>query len=125
MRTSLVALLVALAVAAFASPARAEDPKGAPPAVPEYVDWKPTVAEAADLAKKENKPLFVAINVAVFVVMAANGVSARTPTPDDLVRWGANTWTRSLDDQPWRRLYVVLGKDAPVPFKRAAPADHR
>lgn len=49
-------------------------------------------------------PLFVAINVAVFVVMAANGVSARTPTPDDLVRWGANTWTRSLDDQPWRLL---------------------
>ena len=37
---------------------------------------------------------------------------------------GGHTW-RLVDDQPWRRLYVVLGKDAPVPFKRAAPQDHR
>ena len=37
---------------------------------------------------------------------------------------GGHTW-RLVDDQPWRRLYVVLGKDAPVPFKRAVPADHR
>jgi hypothetical protein len=37
---------------------------------------------------------------------------------------GGHTW-RLVDDQPWRRLYVVLGKDAPVPFKRATPQDHR
>jgi hypothetical protein len=37
---------------------------------------------------------------------------------------GGHTW-RLVDDQPWRRLYVVLGKDAPVPFKRATLADHR
>lgn len=31
---------------------------------------------------------------------------------------GGHTW-RLVDDQPWRRLYVVLAKDATVPFKRA------
>jgi hypothetical protein len=31
---------------------------------------------------------------------------------------GGHTW-KLVDDQPWRRVYVVLGKDAPVPFKRA------
>ena len=37
---------------------------------------------------------------------------------------GGHTW-RLVDDQPWRRLYVVLGKDAPVPFKRATPEERR
>ncbi len=49
-------------------------------------------------------PLFAAINVAVFVVLVANGVSARMPDPQDLLRFGANHWTRSLDDEPWRLL---------------------
>lgn len=31
---------------------------------------------------------------------------------------GGHTW-KLVDDQPWRRLYVVLAKDAVVPFKRA------
>jgi quercetin dioxygenase-like cupin family protein len=31
---------------------------------------------------------------------------------------GGHTW-RLVDDQPWRRVYVVLGSDVPVPFKRA------
>ena len=31
---------------------------------------------------------------------------------------GGHTW-RLVDDQPWRRVYVVLGADALVPFKRA------
>mgnify|MGYP000202127498 FL=1 len=30
---------------------------------------------------------------------------------------GGHTW-KLVDDQPWRRLYVVLAKDAAVPFKR-------
>lgn|GEM_PF-853964 len=49
-------------------------------------------------------PVFAGINVAVFVVLVANGVSARMPAPQDLLRWGANHWTRSLDDEPWRLL---------------------
>jgi hypothetical protein len=32
---------------------------------------------------------------------------------------GGHTW-KLVDDQPWRRVYLVLGKDAVVPFKRAA-----
>ena len=31
---------------------------------------------------------------------------------------GGHTW-KLVDDQPWRRVYVVLGRDVPVPFKRA------
>lgn len=31
---------------------------------------------------------------------------------------GGHTW-KLVDDQPWRRLYVVLAKDATVPFRRA------
>ena len=31
---------------------------------------------------------------------------------------GGHTW-RLVDDQPWRRVYVVLANDVPVPFKRA------
>lgn len=34
---------------------------------------------------------------------------------------GGHCW-RLVDDQPWRRLYVVLAPDVPVPFKRAAGA---
>jgi hypothetical protein len=30
---------------------------------------------------------------------------------------GGHSW-RLVDDQPWRRVYVVLGNDVPVPFKR-------
>ncbi len=30
---------------------------------------------------------------------------------------GGHTW-KLVDDQPWRRLYVILAKDAAVPFKR-------
>jgi hypothetical protein len=31
---------------------------------------------------------------------------------------GGHTW-KLVDDQPWRRVYVVLANDVPVPFKRA------
>ena len=31
---------------------------------------------------------------------------------------GGHSW-KLVDDQPWQRLYVVLGPDVPVPFKRA------
>jgi quercetin dioxygenase-like cupin family protein len=31
---------------------------------------------------------------------------------------GGHSW-KLLDDQPWRRLYVVLAPDAPVPFQTA------
>jgi hypothetical protein len=61
----------ALALAAFAAcfvsgaPARGDTPPD--PGAPQYVDWVPTVAGAFDAAKKEGKPLFLAIN-AVYVL---------------------------------------------------------
>lgn len=40
---------------------RADGPPAVPPA-PSYIDWQPTVVGAFDAAKKERKPLFIAIN---------------------------------------------------------------
>ena len=34
---------------------------------------------------------------------------------------GGHTW-KLVDDQPWRRVYVVLEPDVSVPFKRADKA---
>ena len=45
------------------------------------------------------------------------------PQPGDILlaedtAGGGHTW-RLVDDQPWRRVYVVLADDVTVPFKRA------
>ena len=46
----------------------------------------------------------VALNVIVFVVMVASGVSATNPTPQVLVRWGALFGPLTLDGEWWRLL---------------------
>ena len=54
----------------------------------------------------------IAVNVVVFVLMVASGVSAMNPTNMDIVRWGANASLPSLLTQPWRLLtsnYVHVG----------------
>lgn len=47
-------------------------------------------------------PLLVAINVAVFVVMVAAGVSPFSPTIEGLIRWGADYAPRTTAGQWWR-----------------------
>ena len=54
----------------------------------------------------------VGINVAVFVAMVLNGVSAVNPDSLQLVKWGANWGPLSLHGQAWRMLtsnYVHIG----------------
>src|SRR5271168_713905 len=56
--------------------------------------------------------ILVAINVAVFVLMALTGVSLLEPTSLQLVKWGADWGPLSLSTQPWRLLtsnYVHIG----------------
>ncbi len=49
-------------------------------------------------------PLLLAINVAVFAVMVATGISPYEPTQEDLFRWGANFGPATLEGAWWRAL---------------------
>ncbi len=54
----------------------------------------------------------VVLNVLVFAVMALRGVSILHPTPDQLLRWGANFGPLALDGQWWRLftcMFVHIG----------------
>jgi rhomboid protease GluP len=54
----------------------------------------------------------VGINILVFLGMVLSGVSLTSPTPLQLVTWGANFAPLSLGSQPWRMLisnYVHIG----------------
>ena len=56
--------------------------------------------------------VIVGINVLVFLGMVLSGVSPMSPTPLQLVTWGANFAPLSLGSQPWRTLssnYVHIG----------------
>jgi rhomboid protease GluP len=57
-------------------------------------------------------PTMIALNVAVFVAMVANGVSALSPTSASLIQWGADFGPRTTGGQPWRLLtntFVHIG----------------
>jgi rhomboid protease GluP len=63
----------------------------------------------------ENMPVtsvLIGLNVLVFVLMVASGVSFTTPENQQLVNWGANWGPYTLTTQPWRLLtctYVHIG----------------
>ena len=50
----------------------------------------------------------MAINVAVFLAMALQGVSLTDPTGKQLIDWGADVGLYAYDDQPWRLLTSVF-----------------
>ena len=50
----------------------------------------------------------VAVNVAVFLLMVFNGVSATDPTQRDIIRWGANFAPSTLGGQSWRLISAVF-----------------
>jgi rhomboid protease GluP len=50
----------------------------------------------------------VAINVGVFVLMVASGVSAISPSGEDLVRWGADFGPKTLAGEWWRLLTATV-----------------
>jgi rhomboid protease GluP len=54
----------------------------------------------------------VGINCAVFLVMSLSGASPVQPTPQQLIKWGADWGPLALTMQPWRMLtsnYVHIG----------------
>lgn len=56
--------------------------------------------------------VLVAINILVFIAMVAKGASITQPTPDQLLRWGANFGPLTLMGQWWRLLtpmFVHIG----------------
>jgi rhomboid protease GluP len=56
--------------------------------------------------------VLVAINVAVYILMAVSGASPINPNGQALLKWGANWGPLSLGPQPWRMLtsnYVHIG----------------
>ena len=53
-------------------------------------------------------PTFIAVNVLVFAVMVARGVSPLAPTTDDLLSWGANLGRLSTGGQWWRLLTAMF-----------------
>jgi rhomboid protease GluP len=50
----------------------------------------------------------IAVNVAVYLLMVARGVSWMSPTGNDLVRWGANFGPRTLNGELWRLVTNVF-----------------
>jgi len=54
----------------------------------------------------------IVINLAVFSAMTLSGVSPLNPTPEQLIRWGADYGQLTLTTQPWRLLtcaFVHIG----------------
>jgi rhomboid protease GluP len=50
----------------------------------------------------------VGINAAVYVAMVLSGASATQPTPDQLIRWGADFGPRTLTSEPWRMVTAAF-----------------
>jgi rhomboid protease GluP len=73
----------------------------------------PTARVETDLSSRFTPTnILIGINIAVFILMALSGVSAVSPQPEQLVKWGANYGPLSLGTQPWRILtsnYVHIG----------------
>jgi membrane associated rhomboid family serine protease len=81
----------------------AELPRRAPDEVAEFTQ-KLRAARPRALVT----PALVAINVAVFVVMAVAGVSIMNPTPQALLRWGADFGPLVAHGEWWRLLTAAF-----------------
>jgi rhomboid protease GluP len=52
--------------------------------------------------------LLVGINCAVFLAMVARGISPMSPTPEELMHWGANNAGSVLIDGEWWRIVTAM-----------------
>ncbi|SFS08848.1 rhomboid protease GluP [Granulicella pectinivorans] len=79
------------------------DPDQEKPALPEdngARDWDPRNYPATYL--------LLAINIGIFLWMKHSGVSATSPTPEDLLRFGAGSTPLEVLNQEWYRLVTAM-----------------
>jgi rhomboid protease GluP len=53
-------------------------------------------------------PLIVALNVLIFIVMVASGLSPVSPKPQEMLHWGANYGPLTISGEWWRLLTCVF-----------------
>lgn len=53
-------------------------------------------------------PILIFLNILVFVAMAIDGTSIVSPESEDLLKWGANDRTLTLDGQFWRLFSCIF-----------------
>ncbi len=75
----------------------------APDSAAEYRDWLRHLTRRVWVT-----PALVAVNLLVFAGMAADGVSPALPTPDEAIRWGAESGPLIGDGQVWRLLTAAF-----------------
>jgi rhomboid protease GluP len=77
-------------------------------AVPEYAPGEPAArSRRLEIFGAPGTYLLVGINCAVFLWMVLHGVSVQSPTPNDLVRFGANNTGLVLNHGQWYRLLTA------------------
>jgi rhomboid protease GluP len=85
-------------------------PIGPPVPVPEYAPGEPRASKRG-LLERFGAPgtyVLVGINCAVFLWMVTHGVSAQSPTSDQLVHFGATNVGRMLLHGEWYRLLTAI-----------------
>jgi len=83
-------------------------PLGERVAVPEYAPGEPVErSRRLELFGAPGTYLLVGVNCAVFLWMVLHGVSVQSPTPYDLVRFGANNTGLVLNHGEWYRLLTA------------------
>ena len=90
---------------------------GSPPSISEAEILPPVEVEAKPSAVRKQRPswavapatyVLMGINCAVFIAMAANTISILSPTPDQLINWGANSAGQVLVNGEWLRIVSAM-----------------
>lgn len=79
------------------------------PCSSEILDSEPDQEEFAASLLQQTRvafvtPLLLLINIAIFIIMAANGVDIFSPTSETLLNWGADHGLTTLSGEYWRMI---------------------
>ncbi len=85
-------------------------PIGPPVPVPEYAPAQARPRERSSWNPMASPATYalVGLNVAIFLWMVGHGVSVKSPTPDDLIHFGATSSSLILEGQWWRLLTAIF-----------------
>ncbi len=84
------------------------EPEFLPPDIQSMPPPRPRRHSRPSWASAPATYLLVGINCAVFVAMVASGVSAGSPTVDQLMRWGADNAGSVLINHEWIRIVTAM-----------------